>query len=430
MSSQSWVGAAAGAAMLLVLLVLLVWLRTRRQVIRRVGAVVARLDERPAGVDGGGGNLESALSRLERTTDRANTRLADATTEYDRLVAALEALDDGVVVVNETGRVVLRNRVAAEFVDARHGDALAEAAVREMLAQALGGIEARREIQLFGPPRRSLVIQALPLADAGGAVGAAAFVSDISTLRRVDSMRRDFVANVSHELKTPIGALVALSETLDVDDDPSVMRRLAERVRREAERLARIVDDLLDLSLIEAQEAPERAPVPAADLMGEAVDRIREAAAARSACLDVADIPGDAVVVCDRSQIVSALFNLLDNAVKYLNEADHGGGTVWTDVTVAGDTVVFSVRDDGVGIPDRDRDRIFERFYRVDRARSRASGGTGLGLSIVRHVAQAHGGSVTVESEEGTGSTFTLRLPRTGLGTVPSTASADEVPAG
>jgi two-component system sensor histidine kinase SenX3 len=192
-----------------------------------------------------------------------------------------------------------------------------------------------------------------------------------------------------------------------VGNDTAVMQQLAERVLREADRLGRIVDDLLDLSLIEAQEAPSRQPVPAELLISEAVERVRAAAEANGAPLVVAEPTPDLVLVCDQRQVVSAITNLLDNAVKY----SEGDQPVEVSAISERGRLVITVRDRGVGIPARDLERIFERFYRVDRARSRATGGTGLGLAIVRHVAHAHGGDVEVQSIEGEGSTFRLLLP-------------------
>jgi two-component system, OmpR family, sensor histidine kinase SenX3 len=223
----------------------------------------------------------------------------------------------------------------------------------------------------------------------------------------VEQVRRDFVANVSHELKTPVGALTLLTDALDGEDDPEVRSRLVQRVGAEAERLARIVHDLLDLSVIEATEVRDREPEPVDDLVLAAIERV--AGAATAADIDVVALPvaPDLEVPCDRRHVVSALFNLLDNAVKYSDP----GAKVEVGADVEGDEVHLWVRDHGVGIPAPDRERIFERFYRVDRARHRRTGGTGLGLSIVRHVAEAHGGRVAVESEEGIGSTFSLWLP-------------------
>jgi two-component system sensor histidine kinase SenX3 len=238
-------------------------------------------------------------------------------------------------------------------------------------------------------------------------IGAVAFVRDISELRRVESVRRDFVANVSHELKTPIGALSLLAETMAVGDDSPVNSQLADRLQREANRLGRIVDDLLDLSLIEAQERPTREPVPLHVVLHEAAERVRGAADAVGIPLSVAPVATDLVLAGDRSQLVSAVTNLLDNAVKY----SEPGEPVEVDATVGDGSICISVRDHGIGIPSRDLERIFERFYRVDRARARDTGGTGLGLAIVRHVATNHRGEVRVVSQEGQGSVFTLRLP-------------------
>ena len=409
--------AAAG----IVLVVLVLWLRGRRQVIRRVHGIVHRLDERPTGVEHrGGGALESALGRLERTADRANERLADLRLEHERLVAVAGLLGDGIIIANQLGRVVLRNDTAEQFVGARHGDALVEDAVSQVLRHALVGEEDVRDVTVFGPPRRALEVRGVPLMHSGVADGAAVTIRDVSSAKRVDALRRDFVANVSHELKTPIGALVALAETLADDDDAEVMKRLATRVLREAQRLSRTVDDLLDLSMIEAQESPRREPVPVTLLIEQAVDRVRGVAEGSGVTIEVDALNPELVVNCDRRQIVSALFNLLENAVKY---SDGNGESPSVDVgaTVDTDRVLMWVRDHGVGIPTRDLERIFERFYRVDRARSRESGGTGLGLAIVRHVAQAHGGEVLVDSAEGQGSTFFLSLP---LARAPETLEA------
>jgi two-component system sensor histidine kinase SenX3 len=180
---------------------------------------------------------------------------------------------------------------------------------------------------------------------------------------------------------------------------------------REAERLGRIVDDLLSLSLIETQESPVRDPMPLDALVHEAVDRVRPAAVVAGIELVVHDDAPDALVACDRRQVVSAVTNLVDNAIKY----SEPGSAVEVSSTVEGSTAIVTVKDVGIGIPSRDIQRIFERFYRVDQARSRATGGTGLGLSIVRHVAQAHGGEVTVESVEGEGSTFRFVLTVAGV---------------
>lgn len=336
---------------------------------------------------------------------RATTRPPPVLVE--RLMGALQASDDGTVIVDADGTVVMRNAAAARFHNARHADALAEQVIDELLESARHGDPGERELQLYGPPRESLLVRAVPLRRRAVVVGAVAFVRDMSEARRIESVRHDFVANVSHELKTPIGALSVLAETLAEGGDPVVMRRLAERVLGEAERLGNIVDDLLDLSLIEAQESPERDTVTVVHLLSEAIERVKPAADVRGIPIEVADVRSDLAIACDRPRVVSALINLLDNAVKYSD----AGAPVELSASHQNNRLVIIVRDHGIGIPTRDLERIFERFYRVDRARSRQTGGTGLGLSIVRHVAQAHGGEVSVESREGEGSTFRFVLP-------------------
>jgi two-component system sensor histidine kinase SenX3 len=325
-----------------------------------------------------------------------------------RLITALDSVPDGVIVVDADGNEEFRNAAALRFQDARHAEAIAEHAVEQLIERALRGEVAERELPLFGPPREVLVLRAVPLGgDGTEAAGAVAIIHDVTDARRVESVRRDFVANVSHELKTPIGALGLLAETIASADDVEVVRRLAEQLVRESERLARIIDDLLDLSLIEAQAAPTREPTPVHVLVEEAVERLGPLALAGGIPLRTEAIPADLVVSCDPTQLVSAITNLLDNAVKYSEQ----GQEVEVSVQPDRDQIVLCVRDHGIGIPSRDLERVFERFYRVDKARSRATGGTGLGLSIVRHVAEAHGGEVTVESTEGEGSTFRLTIP-------------------
>jgi two-component system sensor histidine kinase SenX3 len=323
------------------------------------------------------------------------------------LVGALDQAIDGIVVVDRIGREVVRNAAAQFFRGARHGDVIADDALAELLQQALAGRVAERELQLYGPPRQVLHLATFPLYASGEVIGAVAFTRDISEARRVESVRRDFVANVSHELKTPIGALGLLAETMAATDDIGVLQQLAERVVRESDRLAQIVDDLLDLSQIEAQEAPSREPFPIALLVSEAIDHVQAAAETAGVPLQVAPRPPDVEIRCDHRQLRSALVNLVDNAIKYSG----AGESVEVGARLDGERVALVVQDHGIGIPARDLERIFERFYRVDRARSRDTGGTGLGLAIVRHVAQVHGGEVTVQSREGEGSTFTLYLP-------------------
>jgi two-component system sensor histidine kinase SenX3 len=252
------------------------------------------------------------------------------------------------------------------------------------------------------------VLSAWPLDGEDPSIGAVVLIDDVSERRRLEAVRRDFVANISHELKTPVGALSLLAETLLGEDDSEVVGRLAERILAEALRVGRTIDDLLELSRIEIDETPDHQVVPVEDVVAEAVQRIRPGADQHGITLAAQPVDRRVEVLGDRRQLVSALYNLLDNAVKYSDPRSQ----VEISVESSESWVDISVCDHGIGIPPRDLDRIFERFYRVDRARSRDTGGTGLGLAIVRHVAVNHDGEVRVDSRQGEGSTFTFTLPR------------------
>ena len=234
-----------------------------------------------------------------------------------------------------------------------------------------------------------------------------ATIEDVTERSRVDTVRTDFVANLSHELKTPIGGIAALADTMIGETDPQVIERMTSRIVEESYRLSRIVDDLLDLSRIEFGGADEWERVRIATLVREVIARLQPEAM-RSGVVLEATFGTDAEVLGDRVQLVSALENLVINAIKYSGD----GKKVAVDVLATEEVVRIAVVDQGIGIAAKDHQRVFERFYRVDRARSRTTGGSGLGLSIVRHVVSNHGGTVVLESEEGRGSTFTIVLPR------------------
>jgi two-component system sensor histidine kinase SenX3 len=520
-------------------------------------------------------SLENALSYLEQVTGAATEAVADSSADAIRLRRSLDTFPQGVVLCDENGTVVYRNARANSLMTSRHGDALAAQAVTELLEDAWDAGAAERTLDLYGPPRRTLTVRARLIDDGRRPLGVIAIIEDVSERRRLEEIRRDFVANVSHELKTPMGALGLLAETLVAEPDVEVGRRLAARIHTEAFRVSRIIDDLLDLSRIESEEAPPREPVLVNLVMAEAVERVRAIADQRGITITMSEtdpVP-PVVVLGDRRQLVSAMHALLENAVTYSYDGSTvavaakvaaatlepaggawvpsgvggtrptqppgvasvastviyapglaaGAAAAWEsppppgsdepadgaadgsvqdrvaapgrasvaapagaaavtasaapatdsatapvtegpaegaprdgsaepwaeapgpggDATSAGppgeeaatvslipqspvpgpnggsvaptratrDTVRISVVDHGVGIPARDLDRIFERFYRVDHGRSRDTGGTGLGLSIVRHVANNHQGWVEVESREGEGSTFTLVLP-------------------
>ncbi len=552
-----------GAAILVVvaLLALLIGRHSgRRALSQRLTALGSRLGLETPDENA---SLETALAHLEQVTGSATEAVAESSADAIRLRRSLDTFPQGVVLCDEHGAVVYRNTRADALMTSRHGDALAAQVVTELLEDAWDAGAAERTLDLYGPPRRTLAVRARLIDDGRRPLGVIAVIEDVSERRRLEEIRRDFVANVSHELKTPMGALGLLAETLVTEPDGDVARRLASRIHTEAFRVSRIIDDLLDLSRIESEEAPPREPVPVNLVMAEAVERVRATAEQRGITITMDEPEPHVVVLGDRRQLVSAMHALVENAVNYSYDgstvavearvassspdgaasssgtwtvssarptpvvatraasaaegglgADHEGrpgaggagrggregseesrvglssgaapaqvtassptspppgpasnGSVGaaepeaaappeatstsvpeaappevaappeaaTIPTIAGppaqvlaqatngrgateeapappsrETVRIKVVDHGVGIPARDLDRIFERFYRVDQGRSRETGGTGLGLSIVRHVANNHRGWVEVESREGEGSTFTLVLP-------------------
>ena len=314
----------------------------------------------------------------------------------------LDMVQAAVVVVDAHGDETYRND-RARALRRTHSGVLIDEAVERHVGRALNGADTAEVIDFYGPPRQTVSVSCHRLPD-GGVV---AFIDDVTERRRIDTMRTDFVANISHELKTPVGAIAVLADALVDEDDPEVMARMVSRMVAEAERAARTIDDLLELSEIELSSPTDRVPLEPVDVLRAAADRLSQAAEQRSITIDIDAAVPDLVVVGDPRQLSSALGNLVDNAVKYSDD----GARVRLRARTNDDWVELVVADDGVGIPERDLERIFERFYRVDKARSRGTGGTGLGLAIVRHVANNHGGDVLVHSTEGEGSTFVLRLP-------------------
>ncbi len=368
-------------------------------------------------------------------TGTARTAASGPAADDHHFERVLDDLPLGVVVADAGGRIVYRNAFAARFATGRHGDALVQAAIEEAATATLAGEPVERPIDLYGPPVRNLLVRATPTHDPAPGTGeptpdrspqlvtgAVVLVEDVTTAHQVERIRKDFVANVSHELRTPVGAIGVLAETLRVADDPAVVDRLAGRLHTEALRLGTLIEDLLALSRLESGRIEHPEVVDLAQVVRRAVERAAPAAEQREVTIQTT-VTADAPLLLDgdQAQLVSAVANLLDNAVKY-SEVSSG---VSLSLAREGDEAVLSVCDTGVGIPESALNRIFERFYRVDVARSRATGGTGLGLSIVRHAVINHRGTISVSSVEGQGSTFTVRLPLSGPST-PDSSLNDE----
>jgi two-component system sensor histidine kinase SenX3 len=257
----------------------------------------------------------------------------------------------------------------------------------------------------IGEGRHELTVNVIPLIREQLVL---VLLSDESQAQRIQDVRRDFVANVSHELKTPIGALLLLSEAvLGAKDDPAAVEKFATRMQIESKRLTDLVQELINLSRLQDSD-PLSVPseLNVQDLVNEAIDQSQVGADSRKIEILTGEI-ANGVVLGDRDQIIMAIQNLVENAVNYSPE----GTKVTVSSGIEDGIVTISITDQGIGIPENEKDRIFERFYRVDPARSRQSGGTGLGLSIVKHVATKHGGEVSVWSVENVGSTFSLKLP-------------------
>ncbi len=346
------------------------------------------------------------LAGARRAATEAAESAERAARSARRLALAVDVVPVGVMVADEGGVEVLRNSTAAGLLEGGPGGVLVGHALTTMMAEAGRGRSGAQTVDLLGPPPRTVVVRSQPLTEESDLLGAVGTMEDVTERRQLEATRRDFVANMSHELRTPVGALAALAEALADEPDPDVMRRLARRVVDEAERATRIIEDLLDLSRIETEGAESRPPVRVSALLARATERVESAAREQGTRLvlpsdDPLTVPGN------EGQLVSALANLLDNAIKY----SPAGSVVEVTVGHGDGEVQVAVRDEGIGIPAKDHERIFERFYRVDPARSRNTGGTGLGLAIVRHVAINHGGRVMVQSREGEGSTFVLVLP-------------------
>ncbi|MCW2600110.1 MAG: sensor signal transduction histidine kinase [Frankiales bacterium] len=336
--------------------------------------------------------------------------------------AVLEALPVAVLVVDVAEEVLVGNRAARELGLVRDGVLVALPQLRRLVRDTrVHGrpYDAELESPLVRPGRPPAVYRArlAPVGDGTVAV----LLEDVTDARRLEDVRRDFVANVSHELKTPAAALGLLSEALqDAADDPVAVRRFAVRTQRESARLGSLVQDLVALSRLEgAERQPEPALIRLDRAVAEAVDRVRTSAQARGISIVRSGDHG-VQVHGSEAQLTTALGNLLENAVNYSPDGARVLIGARTVQELEGPVVEVNVVDEGIGIAEKDVERVFERFYRADPARSRATGGTGLGLAIVKHVANNHGGVVTVRSTEGYGSTFTLRLPAVPL-TAPDT---------
>ena len=364
------------------------------------------------------------LAGLARAVDDMSAQLRERferiARDQSEIRAIVGAMVEGVLAVDGENRVVLVNAAGAQLLgttpEAARGKPVWEVTrlteVGELLARCLRTSgPAWVEIRVADEPRdRVLRLAASPLVDARGPFGAVIVLHDLTEFRRLEAVRRDFVVNVSHELKTPLTAMRGFLDAV-LDDaalPPELQARFLGRARDATDRLAAIVSDLLTLARVEADEGTlRRTPLDLAELATEVAAESRDGAALRGTRVQLAVPEGPVPVLGDRAELVTAITNLVENAVAYGPD----GGEIRLRVTADGGEAVLEVEDDGPGIPPHEQQRIWERFYRVDKSRSRNLGGTGLGLSIVRNVVAAHGGRVSLESEVGRGSSFRIHLP-------------------
>jgi two-component system, OmpR family, phosphate regulon sensor histidine kinase PhoR len=345
------------------------------------------------------GPARDELDLLARTlallAGEIQARITELTAERDRSTAVVDALVEGVVAVDRDGRIVLANRAAAGLV----GDVAPGAPVPAPLAAVLRG---DGEVELAG---RAVRVASRPLPATGGAV---VVLYDVTQLRALDRVRRDFLASAAHELRTPVTAISGYAETLlGPGVDPASQREFLGAIHRNSERIARLVADLLELERLGARPARvvDRAPIAVAPIVANAIATAEAAAGRRGGAAAFAvDVPADLEVLGDRDGLEHVIQNLVDNAVV------HGGGRVRVEARRDGGVVVVRVADHGPGIAADHQPRIFERFYRTDPGRGRASGGSGLGLAIVEQHVAAMGGTIRVDSAPGQGATFVVEL--------------------
>jgi two-component system phosphate regulon sensor histidine kinase PhoR len=378
-------------------------------------AARGELDQRiPISEESAVGEISSALGRM---AEELRQRIDEATSGKERLQAVLGAMVEGVLVVSAERRVVLANPRLREMFgiwSAFEGRPLLEvirnAEVDDALREAMVSTEpVVGEIEIGGEEPHQVLIHAVRFRATGARPGVVAVFHDVTELRRLENVRRDFVANVSHELKTPLTAIRGFAETLASGEvPPEEMKSFSAVILKHAERLGNLIEDVLELSRIESRKGRlQPSPVDLCRVAETVASLMRSALEGRSLALEL-ELEAGPEAWADRRATEQILTNLLDNAAKYTD----AGGRVTLRVGHDASDVILQVSDTGIGIPEEARSRIFERFYRVDRARSRDLGGTGLGLAIVKHLVQAMGGRIYVESQLGRGSTFSVRLPR------------------
>lgn len=362
------------------------------------------------------GELARAFNEMSR---RIQDKVQELSRERSQLSGILASLVEGVIAINHQGEVILLNTAAEELFGVRSADVRGRPALevlrhqplQEVLRETLQkSVAVTQEITIHSPVERTLRVQALPVSYGERQTGVLAALYDITDIRRLETVRREFVANVSHELKTPLTAIKGYVDTLldGALEDPKHNREFLQIIAEHTRHLALLIDDVLDLSAIEAKRMKFNfEPVSIHEIADRLIKGLAPMAKAKPVTIDNQLSPELPKVRADRDKLAQILMNLLDNAIKF----NRPNGTIELSAFEQGSSLLITIRDSGLGIAENDLPRIFERFYRADKAHSHDVAGTGLGLAIVKHLAEAHQGAITAQSELGKGTTFTLTLP-------------------
>jgi two-component system, OmpR family, phosphate regulon sensor histidine kinase PhoR len=387
---------------------------------RRVAAIAHVADRYAAGdftrppVDYGADELGRVARSLDGVVLELGARLADLARNRARMEAILAGMVEGVLVLDEDGRLRLVNDAARrmlaitdESVNRRYTDSIRHPDVVAQIGRALRGEQPPGVELTVGGSARVVIARAAPAREPSGR-GAVLVLHDVTDLKRADQVRRDFVGNVSHELRTPLTAIRGYVETLLEENEDDQTREFLQVIFRHTTRMERLVAGLLRLARLDArQEVPELAPASLDAIVAGVVDELSPLIESRRADVRVRMAAAGQAIQTDAARVHDILRNLLENAVNYSPE----GGTVWLNAAVAGDHATIEVADSGPGIPPTDLQRVFERFYRVDKSRGRNPGGTGIGLAIVKNLVELLGGSVVARNRDEGGAVFTVTLP-------------------
>lgn len=359
--------------------------------------------------------VEVALRGLAKAIDEIEEQRIKADAFRQQLIAALDSLNYGIAIYGQDDQLIHTNPYASSFLSGVHSGALIADAIDELFQTRDGQEVIDQELDVFDNSHPSSVTHSRKktfyiilreLSIEGNQIGSVVTIEDISEQERLESVRRDFISNISHELKTPIGAIALLTETLLGEPDTDLVQKFAPNILQETERLSETIDDLLSLSRIEHGSTDSFNQIDLLKCIEQAIDRVNTFAKQNEVTVLTSFPPAPVHLFGDELQLISAFYNILENSVKYkrINQ-----GNVHLTVQQLDDFIEVEISDNGIGIPTKDLDRIFERFYCVDRSHS--GSGVGLGLAIVRHVIVNHEGVIRIESTEGVGTTFFIQFP-------------------